>query len=73
MKRKAIHLSYSSIVSRDLNKIKSVSNNLDCPICSDLFECPIVLPSCGHTFCKSCIIKWKDTCEENDDDETCPV
>ena len=73
MKRKATHLSYSSVVSRDLNKIKSVSKNLDCPICSDLFECPIVLPSCGHTFCKSCIIKWKDTCEENDDDETCPV
>jgi len=62
----------SSVVSRDLKKIRG-KTSLDCPICSDLFECPIVLPSCGHTFCKSCIIEWKDTCEENEDDKNCPV
>ena len=74
MKRKDNVSSHSSVaISRDLKKSRSIRNNLECSICSDLFECPIVLPSCGHTFCKSCIIKWKDTCEDNGDDKTCPV
>ena len=51
------------------NKIlPSVKDNshLDCPICFTLLECPILLPSCGHTFCKSCLLEWK--AEKKSDD-----
>lgn len=64
------------------NKITSDNNShLECPICFTLLECPIVLPSCGHTFCKSCLLEWKaekKTVRGDDDDnskncESCPV
>lgn len=36
---------------------ESTSHHLQCPICTQLFENPIVLGNCGHTFCRECMEK----------------
>uniref|UniRef100_A0A667X386 Tripartite motif containing 35-28 n=1 Tax=Myripristis murdjan TaxID=586833 RepID=A0A667X386_9TELE len=33
------------------------SYDLCCPICQDIFQCPVIL-SCCHSFCQACIRKW---------------
>ena len=30
--------------------------NLECPICFDIFEEPRILTNCGHTLCENCIL-----------------
>jgi hypothetical protein len=35
-----------------------VPRHLECPICVDIFEKPVTLPQCGHTFCRRCCTKW---------------
>lgn len=39
-------------LSRDL---ASMDASLRCPICGDVFRAPMMLASCGHTFCSLCI------------------
>ncbi|XP_059201663.1 E3 ubiquitin-protein ligase TRIM39-like [Centropristis striata] len=31
--------------------------NLCCPVCCDIFQCPVLL-SCSHSFCKNCLDSW---------------
>ena len=33
-------------------------NEICCSICCDTINNPVVLTRCGHSFCKSCLIKW---------------
>ncbi|CAG8499185.1 17974_t:CDS:2 [Funneliformis caledonium] len=54
----------------DLNSIayvESVNSNLICCICQTPFVEPVVIDSCGHTFCKDCITRSLST------RSTCPV
>ena len=34
-------------------------NSLKCPLCCEIFDndfrLPIILPRCGHTYCKDCL------------------
>ena len=39
---------------------------LECPICIELYELPIVLV-CGHTFCRKCLETHKSV------SKTCPI
>ena len=36
-------------------------NSLKCPLCCEIFDnsnrLPLILPKCGHTYCKDCIKK----------------
>ena len=43
-----------------------MTKELECPICIELFQLPIVL-SCGHTFCRKCINTHKENCHK------CPI
>lgn len=34
---------------------------LECPVCLDTFQDPVILPSCGHTFCRQCVSRIANT------------
>ena len=38
--------------------LNNVSKYLYCCICDEIYNNPIRIKECGHTFCKSCIKKW---------------
>lgn len=40
--------------------LTGVSRHLYCRKCNNIFFNPYVLPECGHTFCKECIIEWSE-------------
>lgn len=42
-----------------LNKPNKIEEMLECSICLEPFKQPTVL-QCGHSYCKSCIIGFKD-------------
>lgn len=51
-------------IERKFTKKDSISLNLQCTICYDVFNNPLRL-NCGHTYCSSCIFDWiqkKDEC-----------
>ncbi|XP_038829183.1 nuclear factor 7, brain-like [Salvelinus namaycush] len=38
-----------------------LEEDLSCPVCGEIFKCPLIL-SCSHSFCKECLEKtWKKT------------
>jgi len=37
---------------------QSISRYLYCCICDEIFNNPIRIKECGHTFCKTCLKKW---------------
>ncbi|CAI5768524.1 zinc finger protein RFP-like [Podarcis lilfordi] len=40
-----------------------------CSICRDYFKDPVIIPECGHNFCRSCLIQcW----EESEAEASCP-
>jgi len=41
-------------IGKEMASAKDFTDNLECPICSELYTDPRVLP-CGHTFCFKCI------------------
>ena len=46
-------------MEKKVDKIKKqdISHKLICSICLLIFRNPVI-DTCGHTFCKSCLIKW---------------
>eukprot|EP00746_Dinoflagellata_sp_MGD_P000821 gnl/MRDRNA2_/MRDRNA2_101511_c0_seq1.p1 gnl/MRDRNA2_/MRDRNA2_101511_c0~~gnl/MRDRNA2_/MRDRNA2_101511_c0_seq1.p1 ORF type:complete len:498 (+),score=96.83 gnl/MRDRNA2_/MRDRNA2_101511_c0_seq1:93-1586(+) len=36
-------------------------DHLECPVCLDTFQDPVILPSCGHSFCRQCVNRIADT------------
>lgn len=45
-----------------------VAEYLLCPICQCVYDTPMVLDPCGHSFCKSCVTTLLDSGHEN-----CPI
>lgn len=36
-------------------------DHLECPVCLETFQDPVILPSCGHTFCRLCVSRIAST------------
>jgi hypothetical protein len=55
--------------------LQHLHNALCCPICCGRFEIPLVLRTCGHSFCASCIRTNLDHQQGNNRSEglTCPL
>ena len=49
---------------------KQLSDLMECPICTEVFTDPRVLP-CVHTYCLKCIKAWRD--KQSGDELACPV
>ena len=46
-------------ISPKFVNLTSVSKYLFCCICEEIFNNPVRIKECGHTFCKSCLKKWE--------------
>lgn len=47
---------------------EKIEKYLTCPICQEIFDDPYRI-TCGHTFCKKCLIQW----EKKSNDTVCPL
>ena len=36
---------------------EAIADTLKCSVCLDLYDDPLILSGCGHTFCRECITK----------------
>ena len=48
----------SKTIKRNFVCPKDVSQYLFCAICNEIFNFPVRIKECGHTFCKKCIKNW---------------
>ncbi|XP_037928472.1 E3 ubiquitin-protein ligase NRDP1-like [Teleopsis dalmanni] len=39
---------------------QSKVERFECPVCLDGYENPSTIKVCGHTFCKACILEWRE-------------
>ena len=62
--------------------LRDLDHRLRCPICTEFFKGPIILTTCGHSFCSMCIrdsLQVKGNCpichEKADDQKIrkCPI
>ncbi|TFK56768.1 hypothetical protein OE88DRAFT_1650222, partial [Heliocybe sulcata] len=58
---------------------KTVLSNLDksdqveCPLCLDVMDTPMIIPGCLHQCCKDCIVAYIAACEEKSKEVACPT
>ena len=48
----------SKTIKRNFVCPKNVSRYLFCAICNEIFNSPVRIKECGHTFCRKCIKNW---------------
>lgn len=49
---------------------KPIDDEFVCSICNDVLKDPVMVDSCKHSFCKSCITDWNAV---SNDKNTCPL
>lgn len=53
-----------------------MESELHCGVCRDVYEAgerePVVLPSCGHAFCRSCLTKLEEDADKVGSYFSCP-
>ncbi|KAI6128051.1 hypothetical protein EV401DRAFT_1932568 [Pisolithus croceorrhizus] len=69
---------YKTTASQHL--LRNLEENFSCPLCFEIMASPYTLrsPSCGHTFCATCILKWffsrlHRSCGDWHDMVQCPI
>ncbi|EJD52191.1 hypothetical protein AURDEDRAFT_159046 [Auricularia subglabra TFB-10046 SS5] len=65
-------LKMDTFASNAVQDIENISKG-ECPFCFDVMENPVLLPICGHSCCKDCILGWLLTCEQKGEEGVCPV
>ncbi|EDO33043.1 predicted protein, partial [Nematostella vectensis] len=60
----------SSIESPDMRAKSVQREEISCPVCLEVFEEPLVLPSCGHSVCLQCL---QNMTKRNPPSLLCPV
>lgn len=53
--------------------LKSLDVSLACGICSEVFDTPLLIRTCGHSFCAACIRQNIDFQEKNGNTAYCPT
>ncbi|XP_060126758.1 zinc finger protein RFP-like [Zootoca vivipara] len=49
--------------------VRDLCEEATCPICLEYFRDPVIIPECGHNFCRSCLIQcWG----ESEGEASCP-
>ncbi|KAG6336243.1 hypothetical protein ID866_2862 [Astraeus odoratus] len=46
---------------------------VECPICLDVMETPLIIPTCLHQCCRDCIIGHMAACTERGEEGRCPT
>ncbi|KAH9949377.1 SNF2 family N-terminal domain-containing protein [Amylocystis lapponica] len=47
--------------------------NVECPICFDVMQMPVIIPNCLHQCCKDCIVAYIESCRDKGEDGKCPT
>ena len=62
---------YIESVMRTLQETHSTES--ECPICLDSIVAATIVPSCGHTACRDCLVDFFEQCEAKGKSTECPV
>ncbi|KZT30927.1 hypothetical protein NEOLEDRAFT_1153350 [Neolentinus lepideus HHB14362 ss-1] len=49
------------------------SDQVECPLCLDVMDNPMIIPGCIHQCCKDCIVAYIAACEEKSKEVNCPT
>ncbi|XP_032998390.1 zinc finger protein RFP-like [Lacerta agilis] len=49
--------------------VQDLCEEATCPICLECFRDPVIIPECGHNFCRSCLIQYWG---ESEGEASCP-
>ncbi|XP_053235397.1 zinc finger protein RFP-like [Podarcis raffonei] len=49
--------------------VQDLCEEATCPICLEYFRDPVIIPECGHNFCRSCLIQYWG---ESEGEASCP-
>ncbi|THG99879.1 hypothetical protein EW026_g2563 [Hermanssonia centrifuga] len=47
--------------------------NVECPICFDVMDSPMIIPGCLHKCCKDCIAAFLESCADKKEEGRCPI
>lgn len=49
------------------------ASDVECPICLDVVETPLIIPRCMHQCCRDCIVGHLTACSERGEEGRCPT
>ncbi|KAI6153991.1 SNF2 family N-terminal domain-containing protein [Pisolithus tinctorius] len=49
------------------------ASEVECPICLDVAESPLIIPQCMHQCCRDCIVAHLTACSERGEEGRCPT
>uniref|UniRef100_A0A670HYJ5 RING-type domain-containing protein n=1 Tax=Podarcis muralis TaxID=64176 RepID=A0A670HYJ5_PODMU len=67
--RKQNHLSLPGEAAMAGSPAQDLCDEAICSICLEYFQDPVIIPECGHNFCRSCLSQWW---EKSEAEASCP-
>ncbi|PSS29648.1 hypothetical protein PHLCEN_2v2796 [Hermanssonia centrifuga] len=59
--------------AKDVLNSLGQDENVECPICFDVMDSPMIIPGCLHKCCKDCIAAFLESCADKKEEGRCPI